>query len=322
MSPGVIPLRPLSLSDIYNGAVGYIRANPKVSLGLTAIVVVISRIISLFTQAGPLAAIDRLAANPSSYELSDHDAAVSSMSFTAGAIVTSFSTIVLAGMLTVVVGRAVFGSAITVGEAWAMVRGRFLTLIGLAALIGLGAAVPIGLVVLFLVAAAGAANAAGVVIGIPLILALIALLAYLYTVVSFAATVIVLERLPVFAAIGRSFALVRNSFWRVLGILLLTSLIAYLVIGAVALPFNLAGMVLGHGARSPAMVSLAGVFSEVGTAIGQIIVLPFTAGVVVLLYTDRRIRAEAFDLVLRTGAAAGPPAAGSTDNLWLTRPPV
>ena len=52
----------------------------------------------------------------------------------------------------------------------------------------------------------------------------------------------------------------------------------------------------------------------------QIITAPFNAGVIVLLYTDRRMRAEAFDLVLQTGAAAGPYAAASTDNLWLTRP--
>jgi hypothetical protein len=63
--------------------------------------------------------------------------------------------------------------------------------------------------------------------------------------------------------------------------------------------------------------------SAVGSAIGRIITAPFGAGVVVLLYTDCRIRAEAFDLVLQTGAAGGPaytrPAA-STDYLWLTRP--
>lgn len=58
--------------------------------------------------------------------------------------------------------------------------------------------------------------------------------------------------------------------------------------------------------------------------IGQIVTAPFSAGVVVLLYTDRRIRAEAFDLVLQTGLEAGP-AGGpapveSTDNPWLTRP--
>ena len=49
---------------------------------------------------------------------------------------------------------------------------------------------------------------------------------------------------------------------------------------------------------------------------------PFTAGVVVLQYTDRRIRAEAFDLVLQTGAGIPPGApADSTDHLWLTRHP-
>jgi hypothetical protein len=59
--------------------------------------------------------------------------------------------------------------------------------------------------------------------------------------------------------------------------------------------------------------------SSIGGAISQIVTAPFVAGVVVLLYTDRRIRAEAFDLVLQTGAAGGPAAVESTDNLWLTR---
>lgn len=47
IKPGVIPLRPLGLSDIFNGAVNYIRRNPKATLGLTAIVVVAAQLISL-----------------------------------------------------------------------------------------------------------------------------------------------------------------------------------------------------------------------------------------------------------------------------------
>ena len=46
-APGIIPLRPLSLSDIFNGAAVYIRANPKATLGLTTVVVVITQIITL-----------------------------------------------------------------------------------------------------------------------------------------------------------------------------------------------------------------------------------------------------------------------------------
>ena len=55
IKPGVIPLRPLTLSDIFNAAVGYIRANPKATLGLTTVVVLITQILSLLMQVGPLA---------------------------------------------------------------------------------------------------------------------------------------------------------------------------------------------------------------------------------------------------------------------------
>ena len=73
------------------------------------------------------------------------------------------------------------------------------------------------------------------------------------------------------------------------------------------------------GAESDRRPDLALVLVAVGGAIGQIITAPFSAGVVVLLYTDRRIRAEAFDLVLQTGAARGTGChADSTDHLWLT----
>ncbi|GFG62510.1 hypothetical protein MMUR_66460 [Mycolicibacterium murale] len=61
---------------------------------------------------------------------------------------------------------------------------------------------------------------------------------------------------------------------------------------------------------------LGTVAASVGAIVGQVITAPFTAGVVVLLYTDRRMRA---DLVLRTGAAAGPADTRSTDSLWLVR---
>ena len=320
LKPGVIPLRPLSLSDIFNGAVGYIRANPKATLGLTTAVVVITQIIALILQLAPLAVTGHLV--PLRGEEASTAALVgSSASSIAGGIATALSGILLSGMLTVVVGRAVFGSSITIGEAWAKVRGRLLALIGLAALEAVGAVLLIGIVVLIVFGVAVAGNgAAAVVIGLPLVLAVTAALVYLFTVLSFAPVLIVLERLPVFAAISRSFALVRNSFWRVLGIRALAGVVATFVAGAVAVPFSFGGQLLLFGAESTGLVLIATVLIAVGSAIGQIITAPFSAGVVVLLYTDRRIRGEAFDLVLQTGAAGGPTATESTDNLWLTRP--
>jgi hypothetical protein len=85
-------------------------------------------------------------------------------------------------------------------------------------------------------------------------------------------------------------------------------------------PFSFGGQILLMSASSTVSVLIALVLLTVGGAIGQIITAPFSAGVVVLLYTDRRIRAEALDLVLHTGAAFGPGAPpDSTDHLWLTR---
>lgn len=317
LTPGIIPLRPLGLSDIFNGAVAYIRANPKATLGLTTIIVVVTEIITLAVAAGPLTAASRLrTAAPG--ELSGGDMAAFLASAAVGAVVNWLASVLLSGMLTVVVGRAVFGSKITIGETWVRIRGRVLALIGLVALEALGL-ILLSAVVGLIIAAVGATGnpAAAVVIGFPLVLAAIATLVWFYTVLSFAPVLIVLERLRVIEAITRSVRLVRNSFWRVLGILTLTQVVVFLIGRAAATPFSVVGQLLTGSTGS---VLIAATVASVGSAIGRIITTPFSAGVVVLLYTDRRIRAEAFDLVLQTGAAGGPAAAPSTDYLWLTRP--
>ena len=319
IKPGIIPLRPLSLSDIFNAAVGYIRANPKTTLGLTTVVVLITQILSLLLQVGPLAFTGRIGAT-SGQELTAPMVVGSVASAAAGGLATALAAILLSGMLTVVVGRAVFGSKITIGEAWERVRGRLLALVGLGALEVLAAVVLTGAVVAAIAGIAVAANTVtAVMVGIPLVLALIAVLAYLFTALTFAPVAIVLERKPVWASISRSFALVRNHFWRVLGIRLLAGVVAAVVAGAVSVPFSIAGQLLVFDAGTAGPFILATAITSVGSAIGQIVTAPFTAGVVVLLYTDIRIRAEAFDLVLQTGAA-GAPAGASTDNLWLTPP--
>jgi hypothetical protein len=317
LTPGIIPLRPLSLGDIFNGAAVYIRANPKATLGLTAVIVVITQIIMLIAAAGPLAAANRLRTAPPD-ELTGGDVAAWTLSAALTGLVGWLAGILLTGMLTVVVGRAVFGSTIGAGETWAKIRGRLPALIGLVVLESAGLILLAGLVGLIVGAIAVAGNAAAaIVIGLPLVLVSIATVVYLYTVLSFAPVLIVLEQLPVIDAITRSFALVRNSFWRVLGIRVLTWVVVVLIAGAVAAPFNFLGHLVG-GPSGPELIGAT--VGAVGSAIGRIITAPFSAGVVVLLYTDRRIRAEAFDLVLQTGAAAGPTLTASTDYFWLTRP--
>ncbi|HKH52719.1 MAG TPA: hypothetical protein VKA77_13200 [Mycobacterium sp.] len=322
LKPGVIPLRPLSLSDIFNGAVAFIRANPKASLGLTAIVVVAAQLLALILSLGPLAVSGELQPTLAGEEVSTGVLIGSSASSLAGAVATWLSSILLSGMLTVVVGRAVFGTSITINEAWQRLRGRLWALVGFTILEVMAIAVVPGAVWAGITFGVGFGinGAAGAVLGVALGLAWAALAIYLWTMLSFAPSIIVLERLEIFPAISRSFKLVRNDFWRVFGILLLGGIVAAVVAGAITVPFSFGGQIMLMAATSTLVTLAALVLLSVGSAIGQIITAPFSAGVVVLLYTDRRIRSEAFDLVLQTGAGFGPGApADSTDHLWLTR---
>ncbi|WP_197379015.1 DUF7847 domain-containing protein [Mycolicibacterium mengxianglii] len=317
MQPGIIPLRPLALGDIFNGAVRYVRANPKASLGLTAVVVIITEVLGLILQVGPLAAMGELPALRGESE-STSGMVGSVATGVVAALMQALAAVVLSGMLTVVVGRAVFGSPITIGEAWAKIRDRILPLLGLALLELLGAVVLFGLVILVIVGLAVGTNAAAtVIIGVPLGLVAFLAVVYLATVLSFAPVAVVLERMPVIASIKRSFFLVRHDLLRVFGIRALAGIVVWAVSAAVAVPFAL-GQVIAGG-DSTAAILFGTISASVGAIIGQVITAPFTAGVVVLLYTDRRMRAEAFDLVLRTGATAGPGPTNSTDNLWLVR---
>jgi hypothetical protein len=317
----VIPLRPLSLSDIFNGAVAYVRTNPKATLGLTTVVVVAAQIITLVLQFAPLALTGQLGAGISGDGVSTTAQVASGASTLAAALLDAVSLVLLSGMLTVVVGRAVFGAHIDIGEAWRRLRPRLAALIGFTALETLAVVVVVAVVVLVIFGLAEAVGGtAAFLVGTPLALVAAVLVLVVFTLLSFAPVLIVLERLPMVAAATRSIALVKKDFWRVLGITMLAQLVAGLIAIAVAIPFSFGGQLFVLGEDSASGVILSLVFSAIGGAVGQIITAPFTSGVTVLLYTDRRIRSEGFDLVLRTGAPAGPGAPDdSTDHLWLTR---
>ena len=300
--PGIIPLHRLSLSDIFNGAVGYIRANPTATLGMTTVVVLITSamgvVIGLVSRTGP------------------GDAATVAGLLTS-TTVTLLATILLSGMLTVVVARAVLGRSITVAEAWRQVRGRMPALVALSLLEIVAALMMIGAVILAIAGVARAADGAlAALVGIPLVLLLMAALAVLFTVLSLAPVAIVLERKSVADGIARSVGLARRQFWRILGIRVLAAIVAVVVAGVISIPFEIVGQVVsfgGGGPHTPTPMQWAVV--TIGQAIGQIITTPFTAGVVALLYVDARIRSEAFDVVLRSVPAG----VADVDGIWLTR---
>jgi hypothetical protein len=115
-----------------------------------------------------------------------------------------------------------------------------------------------------------------------------------------AAPALLLEQLGVFAALGRSYRLVRGSFWRVLGIGLLTALITSIIRQLFVLPFSLIGALLASTQDANGFVGslVELLISDVGTILAGAVLYPFAAGVSALLYLDLRIRREGLDVEL------------------------
>ena len=284
--PGVIPLRPLKLGDIWEGAVATIRGNPTATIGLSLIVTLIASIPSVLAVA--------LLSRASFYGGVQTDGR-GIIAQGGGNIISSLVGIVLAGMLVFVLAEAVLGRRCSIGAAWQGIRSRILPLIGLALLFALATALVGGLLVGLIVLLAQALDAGIVVaIAIPLTLVVGAGVVFAWTRLSLAAPAVVLEKIGPIRALKRSWSLSRNQFWRILGISLLTRIVIGVVGGFATTPVALFGLALG----SPVSLTLTTIWSAI---VGGVLA-PFSANVTGLLYIDQRIRKEALDVALMAAA--------------------
>lgn len=313
LRPGIIPLRPLTLGDLLDGTIKLVRSNPKAVLGLSAVAALLASVPLAIGQALMLGSMGDLLTNP--------QAAANDPGAMFGTVVTAYGSqalsllisfivvTLLTGVLTRILGRAVFGGKITAGEAWHLVKGRIgalfavvLMLTGLA-LAPLVIIVPLFLLLTSMVSGDSAAVGGLVVLGIVVLLLYVAYLLFINARFAFATPVVVLEGRGPVEALRRSWQLVTGDFWRVLGILLLTSLLAGLVSAVLSVPFSLIGTFVGMlGGGGTGAAVLAAVMIALGSTLGAMITYPLQAGVAGLLYADRRMRSEAFDLVLQTAA--------------------
>jgi membrane-anchored glycerophosphoryl diester phosphodiesterase (GDPDase) len=139
--------------------------------------------------------------------------------------------------------------------------------------------------------------------------------AFMGTRLIVAPAALVLEHLSVRDAMRRSWGLVRRDTWRVFGIVLLTQVLIGIVGAVASAPFALGSFALSFlGDGSVAVAAGAAVLLALGQTLTATLTYPFTAGVYGLLYADRRMRAEAFDLALQTAAAR--PGTVPIDDLW------
>jgi hypothetical protein len=327
--PGVIPLRPLGVGEILDGAISTIRANPRLMLGLSALVAVVTQVVTvpiswaLLHNAGDHAFSFGEA---SSTQSAESDLALTASSLAASVTqfaITLVATLLLTGMLTVVLSRAVLGQDIDAKQAWTEAKPRLPALIGVTVLVFL---IELGLGIALLgpglaIAAAGgpgAAVALTLLVGIPLFCFLAV---YLYVAFALAPAVVVLEKQSVVASLRRSRRLVKGAWWRTFGILLLVNIIAAIVGNIFQGIFLFAAYIAGGagaGFENFNPYELAPlIITGVGAIVGAAITWPFTAVASALIYVDRRMRREGLDLELARAAGYVPPGQSATPGTPL-----
>lgn len=313
--PGVIPLRPLGVGEILDGAVSTLRAHWRTVLAVTVSVSVVTQIASILVERYLLPeppAVNPDATPEEALQQSMESLQASMIAMGPALLIMLIGTLLTTALLTVVISRSVLGRPVTLPEAWREARPRLPHLLALILLLPVGSALVMCVGILPGVLIGGAGVLLSVVGGIAATVVVI----WLMIRFALAPPALVLERQGVIASLRRSAKLVQGAWWRVFGITLLTILLAFLVSMVIAIPFTIIGFAAdGVGfsdflsGNSPEFGWPFLIISGIGSVIASSITYPISAGVTALLYVDQRIRREALDLEL--ARAAGVPGYGT-----------
>lgn len=262
--PGVIPLRPLAVGEILDGAFATMRQNPAATLGMSAAVTAVTQLIAFLL----------LLAGRSS-------AAGLTVASLVGAALQAVATLALSAGLTVVVADAVLGKRPSLPEVWERVRAQVWPTVGVSVLVGAM------VIVLFLT-----------VIGIPVAIYLLVALS-----LAVPALVLEHQPVRGALGRSRTLVRTAwwRTFGILLLVLIITAVIAALIqflLGVI----GLSGPGLFSGTSTVSLSTGQLFLATIAATIANSIVAPIRAGAVALLYVDRRMRSEGLDLVLQRAA--------------------
>ncbi|MFC4910452.1 hypothetical protein [Actinomadura gamaensis] len=312
-----VPFRPMSVSEMLDGAIAGIRYRPRTVLGLS---VAISTVVQVVGSVLAYYFIGREARGEITPRALLRSVGAQATLGATDLVFTAFGILILAGILAPVLARTMFGLEISLGRAWQDARPRFGRLLLMAAVVIVMSLAALAVPVLpFALAVAGGAHPAigvlSALLGIPVGLVLM-LWAYVLLVQSVPA--LVMERAGIGGALVRARRLSKGRWWRTFGTLLLAMIVTvFMGFFALRIPFLVAQLVLfGNAGSGNGQVFGALALDTVGRIVSWSVVLPFDAGVIALLYMDRRMRREGLDLDLATRPAPE----GDDDFFELWRP--
>ena len=260
---GPLPLHPMSVGDVLDGAFKLLKANVRTLLLVVATVVVPLQLISAFLvrdQVSPgilnILQDPTLAEEQSTFGLGDFGGTI----FT---VLLGFITApLIAGAVSRVCAASYLGQQVSPGDALRATVRRLPALLGASLLVGL---------------VTGAGFVFCIIPGIAFTV--------LYTVVTPA---MMIEEIGPIEGMRRSWRLMKPRFWGVLGIIILAWLITAFLGNLIGGAPTAIGTLLGG--------SFAWLWIAVGGVLASLVTAPITAIVDTLLYFDGRIRNEGFDL--------------------------
>ena len=311
--PGIIPLRPLTLTDLFSGSFSALRKNPSVLFGFTIIVMTVVALLSLAGTMLPLFSFTSL--------MGDLDPQASSKALLDSAYMSVVSTIVgyiallagsflagtvLDGVLSVAVSQLVIGKKITFKQSWALVKPRLWSMLGASFLSMLAVGSPLlVLVILFFMSLYSwpGSDAFFSLFGLLLALALPVVLVSYVISIRFLYTPIcaVLEEKGPIEAVKRSWALTSGSFWVTLGRVILINVVVGFIAGMIVQIIGIIAVIvmftiLGDPSSPSTVWStiiLYGVISAL-QMLAYSLVVPILAAYQTLMYVDEKIRKENF----------------------------
>jgi hypothetical protein len=311
-----IPLRPLSVLELIDGAIGAVRAVPAALLGWVSLTVVAAALADFaLTWAFDAAVAGATRVHPL-VQTDDLGNTVVQFGKTSGAgsfgvvvvsalmpiVLSGFAVTILAGLIAEPVKQYVDGATTAAPTQPRQTRDLLRQLTIIAAVTALPRAIVLALCALVTLAVVNDPNGSSGVLFVFLALLGVPLCAWLTADCAVAAPVAALENTAKsFAALGRARRLVSGGRWRTLWATLLTLVISILVVG----PLIICGYYIGsvHGVRDllngdPVSGAtywwLAGYIVVV--ALSQVLTAPFRAAVATMLYVDRRFRREGLDI--------------------------
>ncbi len=274
-----VPLRPLGLVELLDGAVRLVRHNAAASFAL----------------ALPFALARTAAVAAVALAATHSDDTQTDQLLTLLAATALFGTM-RTGLLAPVYSADLVGSHVGTAAALRRAGGR------------VGALAVLGVVVML------AQSAGALALGVAGV--------WLWGVWALAAPALVIERTGPFAALSRSFELVRGAFWRTWSLRALGWVVTYVLAAVASVPFELLASALtgtnpleqaAQGVDDPQVFILV---TAIGTLLAATVVGPVGSAVDVLLYADRRARREGVDIVLALPPQPTPQAPPAAVSAW------